>query len=168
MKIDHTPKEKKHNTIGWIIGISAVLGTIISLLSVHFHNENKEYSRLIQTYDKQYTPPEEMLASIDKGYTVSADEITVKRFKSLLGQLSLSFLESQHDIADMTVAAKDMLNDRGINETLLRIMEGANRYAFPIRSYTENLSMYVVLRNQGMSHIGAMMDLETALKLNLK
>ena len=98
---------------------------------------------------------EYQLATIDKGY-VSDNDLTITRFRSLLDQLSNKYVENKQSIADMTVATQKLLKEKyGISESLLRIMEGMNRILYqriPNQAYAEYTTVYIQLRNSGMSH----------------
>ena len=67
------------------------------------------------------------LATINARGYVSKDHITVARFRSLLDQLSSTYVENKQQIADMSVTAQEMLKKDGIEENLLNIMEGLNQ-----------------------------------------
>ena len=90
-----------------------------------------------------------------KGY-VSKDHITVKRFRSLLNQLSKTFVENKEQIADMSVAAQKRLEEEGgVEESVLNIMEGMNKiFTEPIENqkYAEYVAAYTVMRIKGNAH----------------
>lgn len=103
------------------------------------------------------------LAVIDKGW-VSDNDIIITRFKSLLKQLSNTYVETQQQIADMTVKAQQVLREEsGIKESLMNIMEGMNKI-FPEKianqKYAEYVSAYMVLRTKGQSHNEAIEGLQ--------
>ncbi len=109
------------------------------------------------------------LAIINKRGYVSEDDITVRRFRFLLGDLDNKFIESRQQIADMSVLAVEMLDEVGIAESLLNIMEGVNSI-FPIKMenqrYAEYSAAYVTLRKKGMQHdeaVGSLGDIIRAL-----
>ena len=93
------------------------------------------------------------LATINAGGYVSKDHITVARFRSLLDQLSATFVENKNQIADMSVTAQNLLRKEGIEESLLNIMEGMNKL-FPRKiknqKYAEYAAAYVTLRSKGL------------------
>ena len=99
-------------------------------------------------------PIEESLAIIDG---VQFDAIKVNRFRSVLKQLASKYPENQQQIGDMTAKAYQILEGKGVSESLLNIMEGMN-LVFPERSpirgynYSMTLSMYMALRDKGESH----------------
>jgi len=98
---------------------------------------------------------ERQLASIDAGRVVSENDLSVSRFRSLLDQLSQRFVENKQQVADMTVAMQDTLENKGISEKLLNIMKGMNRFAAVIpdnQKYAEWVAAYVTLRDSGQSH----------------
>lgn len=103
------------------------------------------------------------LAVINAGSYVPKDHITVARFRSLLTQLSNTFVENRQQIADMSVSAQEILKEKGIKEKLLNIMEGMNKL-FPKKienqKYAEYSAAYLVLRDKGESHIEAIEGLK--------
>jgi len=107
------------------------------------------------------------LASIDKGYRGSRNDIIVTRFRSLLEQLDATYAENKQQIADSTVFAQKMLRDEyGIKESLLNIMEGMNQ-VFPTKfdpSYKEYVTAYVLLRGTGLPHQQVLIGIEAYLK----
>lgn len=160
-------KKKRQNTVNWLIIGSAILMVIVVLFIVHANNYNnairKKSSRVTKTQVAKHILNEEMLASIDKGYTVNADDISVNRFRSFVRRLSKTFKEDEQQIADMTVLAKKTLHEKGIDESMLTIMEGMNgipSYSIVNKEYSEYLSAYIVLRDQGNSHYEAMLELK--------
>jgi len=103
------------------------------------------------------------LATIDAGGYVSHDDITVARFKSLLDQLSQTYSVTPQQIADQTVKAKQMLKDRGVQESLMNIMTGMNQIfatANHDQNYATALAMYIELRDKGESNSEAFKDLQ--------
>ena len=65
---------------------------------------------------------EYQLATINAAGYVSRDDITVARFRSLLDQLSTTYIENKQQIADMSVKAQQLLKKEGVKESLLNIM----------------------------------------------
>jgi hypothetical protein len=100
------------------------------------------------------------LAVVDKGGYVSPDDVAVARFRSLLQQLDSKFNETPERIADMSVAGRNTLRDKGISESILNIMEGMNQVLdAPLLSstgvnkqeYADYLALYIVQRDAGRS-----------------
>lgn len=97
------------------------------------------------------------LATIDNGY-VDTDDRSVKRFRSLLNQLTSKFAEDEQEVSDMTVKARELLSDSGISESCETIMEDMNR-ALPNailsdngvnnQRYAEYVALYVTQRKSG-------------------
>ena len=107
------------------------------------------------------------LAVLDAGRSVPKDHITVARFRSLLKQLSDTYVENRMEIADATVTAQNLLRKDGIKESLLDIMEGMNQlFSKPIKNqkYIEYAAAYVTLRENGQSHSEAIRGLKALLK----
>jgi len=112
-------------------------------------------------------PIEYKLAIIDAGGYVPKDHITVTRFRSLLEQLSKTYVENNQQISDMTVTAQNLLLKKGINESLLNIMGGLNKlFSKPIENqkYAEYAASYVTLRGNGYSHTEAIQGLKAVLE----
>ena len=107
------------------------------------------------------------LATINAGAYVSKDDITVARFRSLLNQLSATFIENKQQIADMSVTAQNLLKKEGVQESLMNIMEGMNQL-FPRKienqKYAEYAAAYVTLRSKGQSHSEAIRGLQAILR----
>lgn len=107
------------------------------------------------------------LATINAGTYVSENDITVARFRSLLNQLSSTYVEDRLTIAEMSVKAQQLLKREGIEESLLNIMEGMNQLLagrLENQRYAEYVSMYVVLRTKGQSHSEAIRGLQGILR----
>lgn len=113
----------------------------------------------VQQQTSQQTSPstgksyEYMLASLDKGYNLDEDDITVNRFRFLLDKLEAKTQNTRQQIADMTVNSQKLLREKyGKEVTLLELMEQANK-AIPETSkhtvkYEEIISMVAVLMGQ--------------------
>ena len=125
--------------------------SLLSPLTTAHANESLEYK----------------LATINAGGYVSKDHITVARFRSLLNQLSTTFVEDKQQIADMSVTAQNLLKKDGIQESLINIMEGMNQI-FPRKidnhKYAEYAAAYVILRSKGQSHTEAIRGLQALLR----
>jgi hypothetical protein len=110
---------------------------------------------------------EYQLACINAGRRIAQDDITVARFRSLLGQLSDTFVENKQQIADMSIKGLQMLKQDGISESLLNIMEGMNQL-FSTRvenqKYAEYIAAYLTLRDKGQSHRQAIAGLQGILR----
>ncbi len=120
---------------------------LLSTLTTAFASESLEYQ----------------LATINASGYVSKDHITVARFRSLLNQLSVTFVEDKQQIADMSVSAQNLLKKEGIQESLINIMEGMNQlFSIKIENqkYAEYTAAYVTLRGQGQSHAVAIDGLQ--------
>jgi hypothetical protein len=125
--------------------------SLLSTLTTAFASESLEYQ----------------LATINASGYVSKDHITVARFRSLLNQLSVTFVEDKQQIADMSVSAQNLLKKEGIQESLINIMEGMNQlFSIKIENqkYAEYTAGYVTLRGQGQSHAVAIDSLQEFLR----
>ena len=112
-------------------------------------------------------PIEYKLAVIDAGGYVPKDHISVARFRSLLNQLSKTYIENSQEIADISVIAQNLLRQDGINESIKNIMEGLNvLFSVPVENqkYAEYAASYVTLRGKGYSHLEAINGLKAILK----
>ena len=63
------------------------------------------------------------LAVVNAGRDISEDDITVARFRTLLDRLEVKCLNGRQHLADMAVAARDLLREQGIDRKPLAIME---------------------------------------------
>ncbi|MGB4498906.1 MAG: hypothetical protein WBI40_09410 [Methylococcaceae bacterium] len=99
--------------------------------------------------------PEYNLAVINAGGHVKENDITIARFRSLLNQLTVTYVENDKKIADMSVHLQQQLKNEGINESLINIMEGMNLIFvknLKNQSYAEYAAAYQLLRTKGMGH----------------
>ena len=111
------------------------------------------------------------LAVIDTQEPVERSGIKVARFRSLLNQLSTTYVETKQQIADMTVFAKQDLRKSGIKESMLNMMEGMNKLLpqkISNQKYAEYLTMYITLRDKGQSHTEAISGIKALLKAFIK
>lgn len=96
------------------------------------------------------------LAILDAGHFVADDDVASARFRSLLGQLDEQYLETDMQIANMTLTTLKLLREKGIEESSLEIMEGINKLYFNLshtnEQYANIVAMYSMLRDKGMSH----------------
>ncbi len=66
------------------------------------------------------------LAVVNEGGFVAEDDPLVGRFKSVLDNLQPKCTESRQKIADMGVKAQQLLQNKGVDLSLLRVMQAAN------------------------------------------
>jgi hypothetical protein len=89
------------------------------------------------------------LACIDAGYHLPQDDLSVLRFRYLLKSLESKTYNTEAEISDMTLKARDILREEyGIDETVLSLMEEAN-YSIPPgmrMKYQEVLAALLVLK----------------------
>lgn len=107
------------------------------------------------------------LACINAGQRVAQNDINIARFRSLLKQLSKTFVEDPQQIADMSVKGQQMLKQDGISENLLNIMEGMNQLFYTKvanQKYAEYIAAYLTLRDKGQSHKQAISGLQEILR----
>ena len=64
------------------------------------------------------------LAVLDQDNAVSEDDLLVKRFNNLLDQLENICSEDRDKIVAMTFKTKQLLAERWVNESMVKIMEG--------------------------------------------
>lgn len=107
---------------------------------------------------------ERKLATIDCTCPVADDDVRALRFRSLLQQLSEKYEETPERIADMSVACRSSLREKGVSESVINIMEGMNQVfnasilsssGINTQKYAEHLAAYIVVRNTGSSHADA-------------
>ena len=95
------------------------------------------------------------LAVIDTGSFVIEGDPIIKRFDSVLDQLSYNYVEDRQQIANISIIICDKMKSNGIDESLLDIMDGLNKLIWPQdfkkRRYSEYLITYASLRNNGLS-----------------
>jgi hypothetical protein len=99
------------------------------------------------------------LAIIDGDST----DLKIARFRSLLVQLSDKVGASQQQISDTTVKAREELTKRGVQESLLNIMEGLNQIIsqkLKPELYPTCVTTYISLRTEGQSHRQAVATLQ--------
>lgn len=135
-------------------GIAGILGTGFILSTSGCGDDSSPSQTSPSGSDWQNKPLEYKLARLDEGNDPPQGDVKVARFKSLLGQLSGTYKETEQQIGDMTVNAQDQMKKEGVDETLLDIMEDMNQvFAAHVtnQSYAEYVSAYVVLREKGYS-----------------
>lgn len=71
----------------------------------------------------------ERLAQLDQNRPVDADSAEVQRFQERLDQLTAKCAASEIEISDMTVRARELLADEGVERSLYRVITGVNRGA---------------------------------------
>jgi len=106
------------------------------------------------------------LAVLEKGGYVSEDNLLVKRFDSLLGQLDDKYVENKQQLGDMTYKAKELLEKSGIKESMIKMMEGMNllfNQVLENQKYAEYISAYITMREQGQTHDDAIKGLQALL-----
>lgn len=102
----------------------------------------------------------------------SDDEVKVNRYRSLLSQLSSTYVDSPQGIYESMVTAQIILQKKGISESEINIMDGMNKIfetKIPNQKIDQYLAAYITLRDQGKSHNEAVKDLSqlaTALSKN--
>jgi len=157
--------------------VIVMLGFIVRNMNHTPNNQplTKKAKTHIGNYERKKAEPaivkekslEYMLATINDGGYVSEDHITVARFRSLLQQLSATYIENPQQIADMSVKAKELLKNDGIDEKLMNIMEAMNKL-FPKKienqKYAEYIAAYVTLRHKGQTHDQAVIGLQELLR----
>lgn len=97
---------------------------------------------------------EKQLATINAKGWVAENDITIVRFKSLLDQLDRQFVENRQQIGDMSAKTLQLLREDGIEESLLRLMEGLNTVLMGRKNqkFAEVAAVYIAMRTKGHSH----------------
>jgi len=153
--------DKKNKKVFIIVAVSIIVLGVISFYMACKEDQGERSS----SYTKEEKPEslEYMLATIEKGY-VSRDDIIITRFRSLLSQLSNTYVENKQQISDMTVRAQGILEkEEGIKESLLNMMEGMNQIFYikvENQNYSEYMAAYMTLRRKGQSHNDAINGLK--------
>jgi hypothetical protein len=91
---------------------------------------------------------EYMLASLDKGYPVEEDDITVKRFRYLLDSLEKKTTNTRQQLADYTFNTQKIAREKyGKDIKLIDLMEQANKAIPPGQKmdYNEIVVMTMVI-----------------------
>ncbi len=147
-------KLSKRNKIVLSVVILFIVGFLAFSIISDINDREDDYITSYTTQEKPETL-EYKLATIEKGY-VSRDDILIRRFRSLLSQLSDSYVENKQQISDMTVKAQEILEkEEGIKESLLNMMEGMNQIFYKKienQKYSEYMAAYMALRRKGQSH----------------
>ncbi len=110
---------------------------------------------------------EYQLAQLDSDKYVAKDDLVVFRFKSLLDQLSQTFVDDKEQIAHATYKVKTILEQHGIKESMLNMMEGINSVFYmkiKNQNYNEYLAAYTTLRIKGISHQDSIKGLQDIIK----
>ena len=90
------------------------------------------------------------LAALEKGGYVSENDVLVKRFNYLLGQVVSQYEENQQQICDMTYKIKEMAAESGLKLSMEKAMEGAIQVRG--KSYTTYCARYITLFQKGYKH----------------
>ncbi|MFW6172244.1 MAG: hypothetical protein ACOC5T_00665 [Elusimicrobiota bacterium] len=161
--------DKKNKKVLIIVAVSIIVLGVISYYIAREEQEKEISSSYAQ--EEKTESLEYKLATIEKGY-VSRDDIIIRRFRSLLSQLSSSYVENKQQIADMTVKAQEILREEeGIKESLLNMMEGMNQILFQKvenQKYSEYMAAYMALRRKGQSHNEAIYGLKGIVETLIK
>jgi hypothetical protein len=94
---------------------------------------------------------EKKLADLNAGHWVPEDDLTVARFRYLLGELQTKTGNTQTEIGDITLRGQILLRDKyGKNEPLLALMEAANKTipAGVSMKYTDVMALLVTTLGQ--------------------
>lgn len=106
------------------------------------------------------------LAMLDTGKPLTDSDLLSKRYTNILHQLTLKYIESDERICDISTVGKRLLNEAGIDESMINIMEGILKLQdlkTRTKKYSENVSMYVAARQNGNSHYEALSKLQDLL-----
>jgi hypothetical protein len=106
------------------------------------------------------------LAMLDTGKSLTDGDLLSKRYSNILHQLTLKYIESEERICDISVVGKRLLNESGIDESMINIMEGILKLRdlkTKTKKYSENVSIYVAARQNGNGHYEALSKLQDLL-----
>ena len=108
------------------------------------------------------------LATIEKNGYIKEHDLKVKRFNYLLSELDNKYLDSKQEIADKTVKGKEILEEKGVKESMIKMMEGMNILNDPndtYKKYDEYLTIYIILRKDLQSHDETINSMKESLSL---
>jgi len=108
------------------------------------------------------------LAMVEKNGYVSENDKIVKRFDYLLTRLDNKYVDTKQEIADKTVKAKQLLEERGVKESMIKMMEGMNTLNEPkdtYKNYNEYLTIYIILRSNLSSHDETINSMKSSISL---
>jgi hypothetical protein len=155
----HTPTPRQGNSFAGVYVILAILVTI-GFLVIRGCGSSIPSNKVTQPIETRVSSTaivsgqrsgleeslEYKLASINKGYSVSKEDVTIARFRYLLDAIDAKTPESRQQVADMLVTAQQLLHDKhGKDIELLELAEGANT-AIPDRaniSFAEALAALI-------------------------
>ena len=141
---------------------TAVLAAAIVLLSC---GDDGEQRSSVQKRQSEYSW-EYKLASIDAGGFIEENDIMVARFRSLLHQLSNKDDSNLQYISDASVRAINLLKGKGVEESLLNLMEGISSIRdrdLEGKDYDGYCAAYIHLRARGLSHPRAVAGINSIL-----
>lgn len=112
-----------------LICFSVVMGGLEkgSTTSKSSNRKKSHASDKTKSSEAEYTTARK-LATIDANTYVAEDDITVKRFESLLNRISSKCTNSKEDIANVLVKVQQVLQDNyGVNVKLMELAETGNQ-----------------------------------------
>lgn len=138
------------------------ISLLVSILAINCNQKTEKVSKetKLPPINKVEEPKiehslEYKLATVDANTYVKKDDIKIKRFRFLLDNLSIKYIEDEKKIADLTGWVTDELEKIGLKESLLNIMEGMNSLMpknIDGQKYVEYTSLYIMLRKEGSTH----------------
>ena len=90
------------------------------------------------------------LATLEKGTYVAEDDKLVKRFDNLLDQVDKEYDVNKQQISNMTYKLKELLNEKGVVVSMVKVMEGAVQTK--VKEYATYLGYYLTLKEKGYDH----------------
>jgi hypothetical protein len=159
-EIETLKKEKKQaNKVGSIGCLSIIIIALLFFFKPWSYINQSSDSSTYQdstsdSFSEEKMPLAYQLATIENKSYVSEDGSLVRRFESLLNQLESKYVDDKQKIADVTVTGYENLAKRGIEESMITLMEGMLQiYDSKTENmvYHEYLASYVVLRVRGRS-----------------
>lgn len=95
---------------------------------------------------KEEVPIEEKLAVIDDIY--DKNDIKAVRIKTLVNDLSVKYAEPKDTIGEYTYRVKAILRDKGIDDSILTILEQMNKTEkMENTPYKDAVTMYLLIRS---------------------
>ena len=101
----------------------------------------------VATTESTKVSPEQAMVMLDRNKYVEESDPDVLRAKSLLTKLTSYYHEPADTIAEWTSKVHGVLNERGIQESTLHILEEMTKAgAIPNTKYSDAITMYAAMR----------------------
>lgn len=143
-----------------LVAVSLIFVVFIICVKLSLTGSSQKSSSNLKVKSWEYK-----LAMLNAGGSIREDDITVKRFKHLLENMTQLFPEENDEgIADGIVVTRNFLEKKGISESLLNIAESLNKVFITNKGnikYNELCASYMTLRVKGKSSREAVLGLQS-------